>query len=169
MTEIEFWDLVTRSEPAQSQESLVQALKQKLAALSDDELKAFDKLFGQQMRRSYLWSVWGAAYIITGCDSDYAFAEFRAFLISLGQARYEAVIANPDTLAQLSAWPEKDGYAYPFIEDYDLIAGQLFEDRTGKELPFIPSGKATPAGKKFSTKPKDLKQQYPELSARFPF
>ncbi|BDA62371.1 MULTISPECIES: DUF4240 domain-containing protein [Shewanella] len=169
MTEVEFWDLVTRSEPAQSQESLVEALKLKLSKLSDEELKVFDKLFGQQMRRSYLWSVWGAAYIITGCDSDYAFAEFRAFLISLGQARYEAVIAQPDSLAKLTAWPEKDGYAYPFIEDYDLIAGQLYEDRTGKELPFMPSGKATPVGKKFSTKPKDLRLQYPELSARFPF
>ena len=169
MTEVEFWDLVTRSEPAQSQESLVEALKLKLSKLSDEELKAFDKLFGQQMRRSYLWSVWGAAYIITGCDSDYAFAEFRAFLISLGQARYEAVIAQPDSLAKLTTWPEKDGYAYPFIEDYDLIAGQLYEDRTGKELPFMPSGKATPVGKKFSTKPKDLRLQYPELSARFPF
>ncbi|ASF15868.1 MULTISPECIES: DUF4240 domain-containing protein [Shewanella] len=169
MTEVEFWDLVTRSEPAQSQESLVEALKLKLSKLSDEELKVFDKLFGQQMRRSYLWSVWGAAYIITGCDSDYAFAEFRAFLISLGQASYEAVIAQPDSLAKLTAWPEKDGYAYPFIEDYDLIAGQLYEDRTGKELPFMPSGKATPVGKKFSTKPKDLRQQYPELSARFPF
>jgi len=103
MTEVEFWDLVTRSEPAQSQESLVEALKLKLSKLSDEELKVFDKLFGQQMRRSYLWSVWGAAYIITGCDSDYAFAEFRAFLISLGQASYEAVIAQPDSLAKLTA------------------------------------------------------------------
>lgn len=169
MTEVEFWALVTRTEAAQPQESLVQALKQKLTELSNEELKAFDKIFSQQMRRSYLWSVWGAAYIITGCDSEYAFAEFRCFLISLGQERYDAVIIHPDSLARLSAWPEKDGYAYPFVDEYDLIAGQLYEDRTGQELPFMPSGKATPVGKKFSTKPKDLKQQYPELSARFPF
>ncbi|EGM68617.1 DUF4240 domain-containing protein [Shewanella sp. HN-41] len=169
MTEVEFWGLVTRTEATQSQESLVQSLKQQLTELSNDELKAFDKIFGQQMRRSYLWSVWGAAYIITGCDSEYAFAEFRCFLISLGKATYEAVITHPDSLAQLSAWPEKDGYAYPFVDEYDLIAGQLYEDRTGEELPFMPSGKATPIGKKFSTKPKELKQQYPGLSARFPF
>lgn len=169
MTEVEFWALVTRTEAAQPQESLVQALKQKLTELSNEELKAFDKIFSQQMRRSYLWSVWGAAYIITGCDSEYAFAEFRCFLISLGQERYDVVITHPDSLARLSAWPEKDGYAYPFVDEYDLIAGQLYEDRTGQELPFMPSGKATPVGKKFSTKPKDLKQQYPELSARFPF
>lgn len=169
MTEAEFWNLVTRTQAAQSQEHLVQMLKQKLTELSNDELKDFDKIFGQQMRRSYLWSVWGAAYIITGCDSEYAFAEFRCFLISLGKVHYEAVITHPDSLAQLSAWPEKDGYAYPFVDEYDLIAGQLYEDRTGEELPFMPSGKVTPVGKKFSTKPKDLKKQYPELSARFPF
>lgn len=169
MTEVEFWALVTRTDAAQPQESLAQALKQKLTELSNEELKAFDKMFGQQMRRSYLWSVWGAAYIITGCDSEYAFAEFRCFLISLGQERYDAVVANPDSLARLSAWPEKDGYAYPFVDEYDLIAGQIYEDRTGQELPFMPSGKATPAGKKFSTKSKDLKQQYPDLSACFPF
>ena len=169
MTEVEFWDLVTRTEATQSQESLAQSLKQKLTELSHDELKAFDKIFGQQMRRSYLWSVWGAAYIITGCDSEYAFAEFRCFLISLGKTTYEAVITHPDSLAQLPVWPEKDGYTYPFVDEYDLIAGQLYEDRTGEELPFMPSGKATPVGKKFSTKPKELKQQYPELSARFPF
>ncbi|MCL1089186.1 DUF4240 domain-containing protein [Shewanella profunda] len=169
MTEVEFWALVTRTDAAQPQESLAQALKQKLTELSNEELKAFDKMFGQQMRRSYLWSVWGAAYIITGCDSEYAFAEFRCFLISLGQERYDAVVADPDSLARLSAWPQKDGYAYPFVDEYDLIAGQIYEDRTGQELPFMPSGKATPAGKKFSTKSKDLKQQYPELSACFPF
>lgn len=169
MTEVEFWDLVTRTAATQSEESLVQSLKQKLTELSNDELKAFDKIFGQQMRRSYLWSVWGAAYIIAGCDSEYAFAEFRCFLISLGKTTYEEVIAHPDHLAQLPAWPEKDGYAYPFVDEYDLISGQLYEDRTGEELPFMPSGKAAPVGKKFSTKPKELKQQYPELSARFPF
>lgn len=169
MTDVEFWDLVTRTEAAQSQESLAEALTQKLMPLDDISLKSFDKIFGQQMRRSYLWSVWGAAYIITGCDSEYAFAEFRCFLISLGQARYEAVIANPDSLSTLSAWPEKDGYAYPFVDEYDLIAGKIYEDRTGDELPFMPSGRTTPVGKKFSTKPKDLKAVYPGLSTRFPF
>lgn len=169
MTEEEFWALVTRTDAAQSQESLAKALSQKLSELTNEQLKAFDKIFGQQMRRCYLWSLWGAAYIITGCDSEYAFAEFRCFLISLGKERFEAVINEPDSLAQLAAWPEKDGYAYPFVDEYDLLAGQLYEDRTGEELPFMPSGKATPMGKKFSTKPKELKKQYPQLSARFPF
>jgi hypothetical protein len=169
MTETEFWALVTRSEGDACGEDLLNNLKQTLTQLDDESLKAFDKHFGQQMRRSYSWAVWGAAYIITGCDSEYAFAEFRAFLISLGKDWYDKIIDNPDALGELTVWPLKDNYAYPFIEDYDLIAGQLFEDRTGTELPFVPSGNATPAGKKFSSKAKDLRKTYPKLSARFPF
>ncbi|MCZ4337168.1 DUF4240 domain-containing protein [Shewanella colwelliana] len=169
MTEIEFWQLVTRSHADQSQETLAEALKQKLEPLSNEEVAAFDKLFSQQMRRCYLWSIWGAAYIVAGCDSEYAFAEFRCFLISLGQEWFEKVLLDPDCLGALATWPEKDGYAYPFIEDYDLIAGQIFEDRCGDELPFVPSGQATPQGKKFSHKKKQLKATYPQLSQRFPF
>jgi len=169
MTETEFWQLVTRSSPDQDQFDLAAVLKCRLEPLTDSELVEFDKFFGQQMRRSYLWSVWGAAYVITGCDSEYAFAEFRCFLISLGQDWYNKVIANPDDLAQLPQWPEKDGYPYPFLDEYDLIAGQIFEDRGNDELPFMPSGHASPQGKKFSTKKKLLKKAYSQLSERFPF
>ncbi|MCL1042833.1 DUF4240 domain-containing protein [Shewanella marisflavi] len=169
MKEIEFWQLVTRSQPQQDQESLAADLKGKLMLLSDEKLAAFDKIFSQQMRRAYLWSLWGAAYIVTGCDSEYGFAEFRCFLISLGQEWFEKVLVDPDQLAQLPAWPEKDGYAYPFVDEYDLIAGQIYEDRTGQELPFVPSGQATPQGKKFSHKKKQLKATYPQLFQLFPF
>ncbi|MDR8522189.1 DUF4240 domain-containing protein [Shewanella fidelis] len=169
MTESEFWALVTRTSPQQDQTELADALKQKLSLLSNDELRDFDKIFGQQMRRSYSWSVWGAAYVITGCDSEYAFAEFRCFLISLGQEWYDKVVESADELGKLELWPEKDGYAYPFVDEYDLIAGQLYEERNDDELPYVPSGQATPAGKKFSHKKKQLKATYPLLSAAFPF
>ena len=169
MTESQFWLLVSRSSPSQNQTDLADTLKQKLAPLTNEQLRDFDKIFGQQMRRSYSWSVWGAAYIITGCDSEYAFAEFRCFLISLGKDWYDKVVESPDELGNLTEWPEKDGYAYPFVDEYDLIAGQLYEERANDELPYVPSGQATPTGKKFSHKKKQLKATYPLLSAAFPF
>ncbi|WP_137225141.1 MULTISPECIES: DUF4240 domain-containing protein [Shewanella] len=169
MTETHFWTLVTRDKPEQSSAELELRLRETLQTLDDEALKAFDKMLGQQLRRSYLWSIWGAAYIVTGCDSDYGFAEFRCFLLSLGQQWYDKIIANPDCLGELEQWPLVDDYAYPFVEDYDLIAGKIYEDRTGHELPFVPSGLNSPVGKKFSTKPKVMRQTYPLLSARFPF
>lgn len=169
MIEADFWALVTRTTADQMQDDLADALKKKLSLLSDPELKAFDKIFGQQMRLSYTWTIWGAAYIITGCDSEYAFSEFRCFLISLGKEWYEKVLDNADALGQLAQWPMKDGYAYPFLDEYDLIAGQIYEARNDDELPFVPSGLGQPEGNKFSHKKKHLKAQYPELSAAFPF
>lgn len=169
MTESQFWELVTRTSPQQNQIDLAESLKKNLSPLSNDELRDFDKIFGQQMRRSYLWSVWGAAYIITGCDSEYAFAEFRCFLISLGKEWYDTIVESPDDIGKLLEWPEKDGYVYPFLDEYDLIAGQLYEERADDELPYVPSGQASPAGKKFSHKKKQLKATYPILSAAFPF
>lgn len=169
MTENEFWILVARNRPEQTQEELVRKLKLSITPLSDEDLKAFDKLYGQKMRLLYRWDIWGCAYIVGGCDSEYDFAEFRNFVISLGQEWFERVIADPDALGELDSWPLKDGNAYPYIEDYDLVAGQIYEDRTSLELPFVPSGKATPAGKKFKTKSKGLKKTYPKMSARFPF
>ena len=169
MTESQFWELVSRTSPTQNQTDLAETLKQKLEPLSNQELRDFDKIFGQQMRRSYSWTVWGAAYIITGCDSEYAFADFRCFLISLGKDWYDKVVESPDELGHLTEWPEKDGYAYPFLDEYDLIAGQIYEDRVDDELPYVPSGQASPAGKKFSHKKKQLKATYPLLSAAFPF
>ncbi|MCE9679830.1 DUF4240 domain-containing protein [Shewanella sp. AS1] len=169
MTENEFWQLVTRDTPEQDQQSLTENLRLKLNQLSNEELAAFDKFFAQQMRRAYLWSLWGAAYLVTGCDSEYEFAEFRCFLISLGQEWFEKVLVDPDALGLLTQWPLKDAYAYPFVDEYDLIAGELYEQRTGEELPFVPSGQATPQGKKFSHKKKQLKLAYPQLFERFPF
>jgi len=169
MTETHFWSLVTREHPEQSSADVALYLREQLQTLDDAALKAFDKMLDQQLRRSNLWSIWGAAYIITGCDSDYVFAEFRCFLLSLGQQWYERCLTNPDGLAELGEWPLVDNYAYPFVEDYDLIAGQIYEDRTGLELPFVPSGQHTPKGKKFSIKAKIMRQTYPLLSARFPF
>ncbi|WP_394203741.1 DUF4240 domain-containing protein [Shewanella waksmanii] len=169
MTEAEFWQLVTRRSPEQDQQSLSEQLHDKLLTLTDEQLAAFDKHFSFQMRRCYLWSLWGAAYVVTGCDSEYEFAEFRCFVISLGQTWFERVIDNPDELGLLEGWPEKDGYAYPFVDEYDLVAGKIYEDRTGEELPFVPSGQANPQGKKFNHKKKHLKLAYPQLCARFPF
>lgn len=169
MTIEQFWQLVSRTSADQDQQSLSEVLRSKLSSLSAEELTAFDKHFGQQMRRAYQWPLWGAAHVIAGCDSEYAFAEFRSFLISLGQQRFEAALLDADSLADIEVWPMVNGYAYPFVDEYDLIAGQIFEDRTGDELPFVPSGHHQPAGKKFNDKPKQLKLTYPKLSQRFPF
>lgn len=167
MTENEFWQLVTRDKITQQESELTLQLKQKLSNLTDDELAQFDKLMALKMRQAFTWHLWGAAYVMAKCDTDYAFAEFRCYLISLGKVWFDKIIDNPDLLAEIAAFPLKDNQIHPFLDEFDLLAGQLYEDRTGHELPFIPSGKNTPQGKPFDNRPKVLKKQYPQLWARF--
>ncbi|MGI2260409.1 DUF4240 domain-containing protein [Shewanella sp. GXUN23E] len=169
MTEQEFWQLVTRASLNQSDTEITAQLQARLAPLSDEQLAAFDKHFAIQMRRSYQWSVWGAAYVVTGLDTEYAFAEFRSYLISLGKDWFEQIVLNPDALALVPEFPLMDEYPYPFLQEYDLVAGQLYENRTDHELPFVSSGQSSPAGKKFDDRPKSLKKTYPQLAERFPF
>ena len=136
MTEQQFWQLVTRASLSQSDTEITAQLQARLAPLSDQQLAAFDKHFAIQMRRSYRWSLWGAAYVMTGLDTEF---------------------------------PLIVQYPYPFLQEYDLMAGQLYENRTGHELPFVSSGQSSPTGKKFDDRPKSLNKTYPQLGARFPF
>jgi len=163
MTESEFWQLATAKDMASCNDVLARELTAHLTPLDDDELAAFDKYFNLCMRDSYTWDLWGAAFIIAGCNSEFAFAEFRCWLISRGQNTFKQALKNPDSLSELAIMIDKDGHANPYLEEYDLIAGQLFEARNECELPFVPSGQSQPQGKRFKDKPKLLKKNYPQL------
>ena len=167
MTETQFWQYVTTTEPLASSDELATKLTEKLTALSDDDLAAFDKFFSLKMRDSYTWRLWGAAFIISGCNSEYAFAEFRCWLISRGQSAFEQALKKPDSLSTLTISTDKDGFYSPYLEEYDLIAGQIFENRTEQELPYVPSGQNQPFGKRFNDKRKHLKSSYPALFDKY--
>ncbi len=163
MTESEFWQLVETSTPLATSEEIAQQLKTRLLPLSEEQLAEFDKYFSIMMRKSYTWDLWGAAYVIAGCNSEYAFAEFRSWLISRGKLIFDSALNSPDSLAKFNVIANSDGHPYPFLDEYDLIAGLLYEEKTGQELPFIPSGQEQPRGKQFNDKTKVLKTRYPAL------
>lgn len=167
MTELEFWQLVTAQDALASSDEIAGQLKAKLTPLSDQTLAAFDKHFNLKMRETYTWNLWGAAYLIAGCNSEFAFSEFRCWLISRGREVFDQTIACPDDLADFDGLSLKDGKAYPYLDEYDLIAGQIYEDRVGQELPFVPSGQDQPRGKRFKDRPKFLKASYPKLFRQY--
>ena len=45
----------------------------------------FDKQFNLRMRKAYTWDLFGAAYVMAGCNDDYGFSEFLCWLISRGE------------------------------------------------------------------------------------
>jgi Protein of unknown function (DUF4240) len=68
-----FWSLVEQAPSPQE-------LTNQLAALSADELAAFESHHTEAFYRSYDWGLWGAAYLIDGGCSDDGFDYFRAYL-----------------------------------------------------------------------------------------
>jgi hypothetical protein len=167
MTEAEFWQIAEAKDPLASSDAIAADLRAKLEPLDDQSLADFDKFFNQRMRLCFTWDLWGAAFVIAGCDSEFAFSEFRSWLISRGQNIFSAALQNPDTIADSDIVPYLDEHPNPYLDDYDLIAGLIYEERTGNELAFVPSGQNEPKGKRFKDKPKLLKGQYPRLFARY--
>lgn len=167
MTEAEFWEFVVPSNLMASPDEVSAELKQKLSDLADQQLASFDKHFSIKMRQSYMWELWGAAYVISGCNSEYAFSEFQSWLISRGQNIFEKALLKPDSLAEQDIFFMKDDLPYPYLDEYDLIAGLIYEERSGEELPFVPSGQSEPKGKRFKDKAKVLKTLYPQLFEKF--
>lgn len=167
MTEAEFWQLVTVDNYFETPEKIGENLKQKLNPLDNQCLAEFDVFFSKKMRQTYTWELWGAAYVIAGCDSEFAFSEFRCWLISRGEEIYNSAIKNPDSLADFDVFQIQNDMPYPYLDEYDLIAGLIYEERTGKELPFVPSGQDEPKGKRFKDKTKVLRTLYPNLFAKF--
>ena len=165
----QFWELVTISNPAFSDEQQVcDALYARLEQLSDDDLRVFEKLYTSRMKQAYTWPLWGAAHVITGgCGYD-DFIDFRNWLIALGEDWFERALNSPDTLAELSELPMQEGQPMPFLAEYDLVAGQVYESRNDDELPFYAQVADEPAGREWEDKPAVLKALYPKLAEKYP-
>ena len=76
LTLTDFWRLVTVNDRTAEPESVCQSLKAALSDLSDEQLIEFDKQFSICMRQSYTWDLFGAAFVIAGCNDEYGFSEF---------------------------------------------------------------------------------------------
>ena len=101
MNQAQFWAILDRaceSDPAVSEEwdSRITA---ELVALQADEIVEWNHLFDRSAAQACTADLWGAAYLINGGASDDGFYYFRCWLIGMGEAVYEAALANPDTLA----------------------------------------------------------------------
>jgi hypothetical protein len=167
LTEQAFWDLVTTSDLGLDPQSVSDNLNVKLAVLTDQQLIEFDKYFGIAMHKCFTWDLFGAAFVMAGCNDDYGFSEFRCWLISRGKTVFDNALVNADSIVQCTPVYYLNEQPYPYIDEYDLIAGLLYEERNDDELPFIPSGSDEPKGKRFKDKPKLLKQSYPLLFSKY--
>lgn len=142
-----FWQLVERARTAagpaadnarrDGQPSAVaEALVAELGLVPLTEVLEFDQILRDLVRRVDTWDVCAACWIIEhGFLSDDGFLDFRAGLVGLGRSTFEAVIADPDSLAGHPAVQEisRASGRSLWIGDESLLfaAQRAYEQQTG--------------------------------------
>ena len=121
-----FWAIIERA-PDED------ALRAALEPLSRDELADCAGLLLAFRHRALRNDVWGAGYTLDGGMGDDSFTDFCSWLVSRGRAAYEAVLINPDALAD--AVPGLVVGESHTDETYAWAAFELYEARYGEEPP----------------------------------
>jgi hypothetical protein len=166
MDEAAFWTVIEDSREAaggntERQSGLIQ---QRLEQLPAAEIADFGRIWHSMDERLYSWEVWGAAYVIDDGCSDDCFRDFRAYLILLGRARYEAALRDPDSLAPVVQDAEKGDW-----ENADNVAPEAYEDVAGEDIPSGDSDlSGDPRGERWNGEQHEwLARRYPRLAERF--
>ena len=174
MSDDRFWQLIDATIFLEDQpDEQLAALERSLARLKADEIVAFELAFGDKLRRSYRWDLWGAAYVVHGGCSDDGFEYFRRWLISKGSEVYKSVTSHPDDLAGLHLTAIDGIFEF---EEFVSAASDAWAEVTGKDpydddsgFPFG-SGEMTgtdPVGTPFSEDEASLARNYPKLWERY--
>jgi predicted DNA-binding WGR domain protein len=117
-----FWTLIGESNHGAygDVDSQIENLEVKLKQLIDANLIIFADLVSTKIAQSYRWDLWAAAFLDNDGCSDDAFMDWRAGLVLAGRKVFEAVLADPDRLAN---------HQVEFAESLTTLANEIWSDR----------------------------------------
>ncbi|MFI7709372.1 DUF4240 domain-containing protein [Nonomuraea sp. NPDC049480] len=131
----EFWSIVESART--DAKPIDEALVDRLAALSMEEILDFQERFDEVEGAVHRWDVWAAAYLIGGGCSDDSFSDFRAGLIALGRGWFERAAQSPDNLAGhpavIEAAAQGDERAI-FYEEVQFAVNAAYERHTDGDV-----------------------------------
>ena len=162
MDDDRFWAFIgaARDAAGDDVEDRVSGLEQVLLNHHPDEVAEFRHKYDEMLARAYRWKLWGAANLINGGCSDDGFRYFRDWLISEGEAVFEAALADPDSLADVA---QDEDFS---LESFGYVAAEVYEQMTDQPLPASPTlDSAEPAG--HAWKEEDLPALLPRLWKKF--
>ncbi|MGW7649543.1 DUF4240 domain-containing protein [Streptomyces bobili] len=113
---------------------LANSVADHLAAMSAEEILAFEHCFSRLRDGVHRWDMWAAAYLIGGGCSDDRFSDFTAGLVALGCEWYERAATCPDSLAQhpavgkAAATGDQDVI---FDEEFNFVSARAYERLSG--------------------------------------
>lgn len=172
MNTAEFWTLIDKAAQKSSGdvERLASILVAALIKKGEPEIRDFAGHFNECMKRSYLPSLHCAAGVMLHEDegdvSDDMFEYFRAWLITLGQARFEAAISNPDSIAAVELEdPVEECSAGELLLS---VPSEALMEACGEEDPdLVELDVVRPALHTLGPEPDDPARTFPELWKRY--
>jgi hypothetical protein len=168
MNEQEFWKLIENSKTGSGgdTETQLEIFHERLENLSPEEIISFERIFDKFYRHSYDWKLWAAAYLINGGCSDDGFDYFRAGLILQGEKIFAEALADPESLAAVIIFADgdlaEDSYWAAGVEEILYLPSEVYEEKTGAELPREISAPREPSGE--SWEEEDVEKLLPRLA-----
>jgi hypothetical protein len=166
-----FWKMVDSTTALESEpDKQLAALHTALSKLPLEQIERYELSFDSEMKRSFSWDLWGAAYVVHGGASDDSFEYFRCWLISKGKRVFEKVLADPDSLADILT-PDVRGVLE--FEDFAYVARTTWGEKSGKPGKEMPNAAwmlypdRQPTGTPFDEDSASLAKRYPKLWKRF--
>jgi hypothetical protein len=163
MTKDDFWKLIATSRrDSEDVDHQMAKLHDLLVELPVEDILGFFTSFQECIRDAYTEELWAAAYIVNGGCSDDGFDYFMGWLIAQGRKAFEAVIEDPERLAEIA---ERDDH----VECGRMwsAAAIAYEAKTGK-VDFYKITKGVT--RQLRGKPWDeetVDQLYPKLARKF--
>jgi hypothetical protein len=165
----QFWNLIGASRSGfrpdhadGNMERQIEAVRELLSKIPANEVREFDDQMHSLLIEAYTWDLWGAAELVGGgwCSDD-SFTDFRSWLISMGRNTFEEALVDADSLAGPAFLP---GVEDVFFEQFQFVAGDVFEEMTGQEIEdYTESYPDHPRGSKWWRTVDDLRERYPRI------
>jgi len=130
MTETDFWIMVEASHDTalNDMELKCRLIQDAVTKLPEADAADCVRWLDAALARTYTWPLWGAAYVMKGGCGDDAFRDFRACLISRGEAAVVQALGDPDSLAEKAGDIESwfyEGYDNAILNGARLSLGAL--------------------------------------------
>lgn len=150
---------------AESEESLVDCLKDRIGALPVEEIKSFANEFERKKHELYRLDLWAIAYIIhSGCSDDY-FDYFRNWVIAQGKDFFTKVVKEPRIVADL-ARPDHE-YFFELFSQWLPIG--LYEKRSGSKYTLLHTLNVGDHAEGDAWSEDELPRLYPDACKKFNF
>jgi hypothetical protein len=170
MTLDEFWmHIETAKREAPSVDVVPQLLTRRLSQLPENEIIDFSNHFSDCLNRSNDGCLWVAASVMMGGCGDDSFDYFRGWLITQGQKVFEAVVADPDSMADLDCIPHDPRSAR--LEEMLGVDADAYRQRTGTDDIEILRSRPLHRTRNcdfLRLSEKEELELFPKLAARFP-